>query len=358
MSSVGPVTTQWQKAIDEERITFDKEQQRVCCALDSIAVSLAQKRSWWQFAWGRVIPKGFYLWGKVGRGKTFLVDLFIETLDPQRVERWHFHRLMATVHAQMATLVGTKEPLHQIATRLAQTTQVLCLDELFVEDIGDAMILGRLFEALIAQGVVLVCTSNCAPDDLYRNGLQRQKFIPAIEALKAHCHVTSLDGPHDWRMQHFEHLPLYLCPADAAAHDALEASFDELRTTTLQSTQLVINERTINCVARSGGLLWLSFSALCRQPTGARDYVELARTFDTIILEHIERLTDSDSAAVVRFVHLIDELYDRNVKLFISAQMPIHQLYEGRAHAFAFERCKSRLFEMQTSAYLSQAHRP
>lgn len=357
-SSKTPIKDLWQAMVEAKSIEPDLAQSAACVHLDRIARFVTTPAAWWTFGLMTRPTAGLYLWGKVGRGKTFLIDLLVQSLPTTLCQRWHFHRFMGHIHEQMTRMPGTVDPLVVIAKQIKKDTKVLCLDELFVEDIADAMILGRLFQALIQNGVIIVTTSNCSPDMLYRNGLQREKFIPAIHALQAHCTVVNLDGHQDWRLRHLQHLPLYLCPADATAHQALAASFDELRTQPADQLPLNIYGRELSVQAKTNDILWVRFEAICCTPTSARDYIELARCFHTIVIEHIPFLTDADSPAVVRFIHLIDELYDRHVKLFISADAPIGKLYQGTAHPFAFARTQSRLHEMQTSAYLEKAHQP
>ena len=349
------VSDRWQYAIENHQIQPDAPQAAACKYLDTI-VNKLDSRKWYQLKTPQV--KGLYLWGGVGRGKSFLTSLFLETLGEGAYERWHFHRFMTHLHQRLDAISGTRNPIPKIVQELRQRTRVLCLDELFVEDIGDAMLLATVFQSMFEQGITLITTSNCHPEKLYHNGLQREKFLPAIASLLKNCDVVCLEGRQDWRMQHFEQLNLYLTPLNQHTHQKLQDSFSELKNARIDKERLIVNGRSLEIVAAAGDILWISFKALCCTPTSARDYVELAKCFHTILIEGITSMSDAESPAVVRFIHLIDELYDRRVNVIISADAPIDKLYLGQQHRFAFDRTESRLIEMQSAQYIAQQHIP
>jgi cell division protein ZapE len=305
------------------------------------------------------LPRGLYLWGGVGRGKTFLVDLFYEHLPLAQKRRVHFHRFMGEVHARIRELGERSDPLVEVAAGYAADLRLLCLDEFFVADIGDAMILARLLEQLFARGVVLVTTSNTEPANLYRDGLQRARFLPAIALLQRHCVVHHLVSPTDYRLRSLTQAPTYLQPLGPAAEQALEAAYVRLTADTVRDGEpLLINERVIATVDSSDGVAWFAFAALCEGPRAVADYIEIARDFHTVLLAGVPQFERGQEDAALRFVHLVDELYDRNVNLILSAAAPPTALYRGQRHAFAFERTASRLIEMQSEAYLAREHRP
>jgi cell division protein ZapE len=304
-------------------------------------------------------PRGLYLWGGVGRGKTFLVDLFYEHLPLAQKRRVHFHRFMGEVHAHIRALGQRSDPLAEIAAGYAAQLRLLCLDEFFVSDIGDAMILARLFEQLFQRGVILVTTSNTEPSNLYRDGLQRARFLPAIALLQRHCAVLHLQSPNDYRLRSLTQAPTYHHPLGADADAALEACYERLTADTVRDGEpLRINDRTIDTVDSSEGVAWFEFAALCEGPRAVADYIEIARDFHTVLLANVPKFDRLREDPALRFVHLVDEFYDRNVNLILSAAAPIAELYRGERHAFAFERTASRLIEMQSEAYLAREHRP
>ena len=306
------------------------------------------------------VPRGIYLWGGVGRGKTYLMDLFYETVSSDRKLRTHFHRFMQRVHQGLARHQGRKNPLEAVADEVAGEAFLLCFDEFFVLDIGDAMILAGLLEALFARGVVLVATSNIHPDGLYENGLQRARFLPAIELIKAHTRVIELGSGTDYRLRQLSQAKLYHHPEDADTERLLWQSLQDLapdRLELAQHTELTILGRTIPCRCCAGDVAWFTFAALCDGPRSSFDYVEIARLFHAIILSGVPALSDACSEQTRRFINLIDELYDRRVKLILAAAVSLEALYEGQALAFEFERTRSRLIEMQSHDYLGSGHR-
>lgn len=303
--------------------------------------------------------KGLYFWGGVGRGKTYLMDVFFEALPFTRKRRTHFHRFMMDVHERRHRYPNLRDPLAKVAEEIADETRVLCFDEFFVSDIADAMILGRLMEALFAKGVTLVTTSNIVPDGLYKDGLQRANFLPAIDILKHNVQVLNVDGGVDYRLRHLTDAQLYLSPCDTGCEARLADYFSRFAGTEgTEGVTLTIHSRELITRRHTEGVAWFDFSALCEGPRGAADYIELARTHHTLMLSHVPVLTVSDENEARRFITLIDEMYDRNVKMVIAADAPVEALYRGDRLVFEFERTKSRLVEMRTLEYLQKPHRP
>ena len=303
-------------------------------------------------------PPGLYLWGGVGRGKTFLIDLFFEGLPIREKRRTHFHRFMRDVHAHLRTHAGERDPLAAIARAWRNDLRVLVLDEFFVSDIGDAMLLGRLLERLFDEGVVLVTTSNARPADLYKDGLQRQRFLPAIALLERHCQVVFLDSPNDYRLRALTRSPVYRAPLDDDSDDWLAARWHELGGDDRHlDAGITIDGRRIPVRARTQGMAWFDFGALCEGPRGSADYIEIATEFHTVLLGGVPVFGPHRDDAARRFITLIDELYDRHVNLICSAGDAPHALYAGERLAPAFERTASRLVEMQTAEYLAREHR-
>ena len=303
--------------------------------------------------------KGLYFWGGVGRGKTFVMDLFFDALPFEDKLRLHFHRFMRRVHHELTELQGTRDPLRTIADRFATEARVLCFDEFFVSDITDAMILAGLLDALFGRGLVLVATSNVPPDDLYRNGLQRAKFLPAIDLLKTHTHVVNVDGGTDYRLRALEAAEIYHSPLDAAAEENLRTAFGAICPDAGHSGgDLDIEGRRIETRMAGDGVAWFDFPALCDGPRSQNDYIELARIFQTILVSDVPQLDSRREDQARRFISLVDEFYDHNVKLIVSAAQPLESLYTGTRLAFEWARTDSRLREMQSSEYLGREHKP
>ena len=299
--------------------------------------------------------RGLYLWGGVGRGKTYLMDWFAEDLPLPGKRRVHFHHFMREVHDVMSRLPKQPDPLEVVAERLRAEVRVLCLDEFLVTDITDAMILHGLLRALFARGMTLVTTANTRPDELYRNGLQRQLFLPAIDLLKAHTQVFELDGGIDYRLRTLTQAGVFFLEDDTGIID-LAAYFERLTGGhEVASSAIQVNGRTI-AVRRLGmDVVWFDFAALCGTARSASDYIEIAQEFHTVLLSGVPVLGPQQDAAARRFLHLVDEFYDQRIKLVLSAAAPVQQLYGGGLIDFAHERLVSRLIEMQSTAYLATA---
>jgi cell division protein ZapE len=302
-------------------------------------------------------PRGVYLWGAVGRGKTWLMDLFFDSLGPTPRRRSHFHHWMRDIHAGLAAIRLRQEPLQVIARRMARRAQVWCLDELYVNDIADAMLLGTLFEALLAQGVTLVVTSNLPPAGLYRDGLQRARFLPAIALLERHLDVLQVDAGSDYRLRQLRQAPIYLAAGDPATPGTLAALFAALAGGHAEASRhIVVNGRKCEAERRAGGVVAFTFSTLCAAARSAADYAELAQDFHTVFLSAIPVLTEAQDDAARRLISLVDEFYDRGVKLIVSAAAAPGELYHGERLAFEFRRTVSRLIEMQSEEYLARPH--
>lgn len=303
-------------------------------------------------------PRGLYLWGGVGRGKTFLIDLFFDALPIREKRRTHFHRFMREVHERLRAHAGARDPLAIIAREWRAQLRVLVLDEFFVSDIGDAMLLARLLDRLFVEGVVLVTSSNIEPAALYHDGLQRARFAPAIALIERHCAVLHLDSPQDYRLRVLTRSPVYRQPLDAGSDPWLQARWRELTVgCPHEDGPLLVDGRAIPVRGLAEGHTWFDFSALCEGPRAAGDYIEIAREFHTVLLSGIPRMDARRDDAARRFVTLIDELYDRHVNLVCGADAPPSLLYSGERLAGAFERTASRLIEMQSAEYLALEHR-
>ncbi len=302
--------------------------------------------------------RGLYLWGGIGRGKTWLMDLFYERLPLERKQRVHFHRFMQRIHASLKMLGNVQDPLPRIAESWARECSILCLDEFFVADIADAMLLSGLLESLFSRGVTLVTTSNMEPDMLYRNGLQRARFLPAIELIKQHTRVLELGGATDFRLRILEQSEIFHHPLDDAADRQMTASFNRISAECELAHVLEINGRNFHALRRGDGIIWFNFKELCGKPRGSSDYSEIARVFNTVMLSGMPQLVEDDADAARRFITLVDEFYDRNVKLLISAATTIDDLYTGQKLAFEYQRTASRLTEMQSHEYLARPHLP
>ncbi|MCC7256816.1 MAG: AFG1 family ATPase [Gammaproteobacteria bacterium] len=303
--------------------------------------------------------RGAYLWGGVGRGKTFVMDLFFDSLPFPEKLRHHFHRLMYFVHGRLKALPGEVDPLGIVAGELATRARVICFDEFHVADIADAMILGNLLDALFRRGVTLVATSNAPPQDLYRGGLQRQRFLPAIDLLCRHTEVLRVDGGSDYRLRALEQAEIYHAPLDAAADAGLSHWFDSLAPDAgTRGEPVEVNGRDIATRRCADGVVWFDFAALCAGPRSQDDYIEIARTFQAVLVSAVPLLDETRENEARRFIALVDEFYDRRVKLILSAAAPVAGLYTGSRLAREFERTRSRLLEMQSRDYLAAAHLP
>ena len=310
-----------------------------------------------QLPWPKV--PGLYLWGGVGRGKTYLMDAFYESLPFSRKMRTHFHRFMLEVHERRRHYANESDPIGCVAEEFAKKIRVLCFDEFFVSDIADAMILGRLMEVLFEKGVTLIATSNIAPEGLYKDGLQRQNFLPALARIQKNVRVMNVDGGIDYRLRSLTRAEIYHHPCDARAEENLARYFAEMAPEPgVTNAELLIHGRVIHSRRMADGIAWFDFSALCEGPRGSADYTEIARTHHTVLLSRVPQMTVEMEDAARRFINLVDEFYDRAVKLIIAADLPQSALYTGQKLRFEFQRTLSRLQEMQSQEYLAKPHLP
>lgn len=302
---------------------------------------------------------GLYLWGGVGRGKTYLVDTFYEALPFPEKMRTHFHRFMQRVHNELEHCKGERNPLTLIAGKFADEARVICFDEFFVKDITDAMILANLLEALFAKGVVLVATSNIVPADLYKDGLQRARFLPAIDLLERHCEVVNVDSGVDYRLRALERAEIFHAPLDDAAEAELARSFREITGHEGEAdVPLEINHRVLRARRLHDDVVWFEFRELCDGPRSQNDYIELAREFHSVLVSNVTRMSGATDDQARRFINMVDEFYDRGVKLLMSAEVPAEALYRDGRLEFEFQRTLSRLQEMQSHEYLALPHKP
>jgi cell division protein ZapE len=321
--------------------------------------SLASPQRWFARLRPRESVRGLYLWGGVGRGKTYLMDMFFESLPFAERRRRHFHRFMYDVHAQLAALAQTASPLEEVAKNIAREAHLLYLDELFVSDIADAMIVGGLLAALFRRGVALVATSNLPPRRLYENGLQRERFLPAIDLLERHTRVLEVDAGTDYRLRDLTSAGIYFASGAPDTVAQLRALFKKLAAGGAPHSGTVhIEGRPIEVVREAGTAVWFEFAALCAGPRSQNDYIEIARAYQAVFLADVPQLDAEHDDEARRFIALVDELYDHGVKLIVSAAASPAQLYRGERLRLEFARAASRLIEMQSQEYLAREHRP
>jgi len=301
-----------------------------------------------------LVPRGLYLWGGVGRGKSFLMDSFFTVVPLKRKTRVHFHAFMRDVHADLQAHHGEVDPLAAVAARIAKRWRLICFDEFHVSDIADAMILGRLLTALFSAGVVFVMTSNYPPQGLYPNGLQRQNFVPTIALLEHHLDVVEVDGGIDYRLRALEQVEIFLVPAGAAADSAMTVAFDAMKSGADESPRLSVQGRPLTARRRAGSAVWFDFATLCDGPRSQRDYLELAQRFAVVFLSGLPVMGPEQGDLARRFTWLVDILYDHGVKLVVSAAAPAEQLYPAGPNAQEFPRTVSRLTEMRTREYIAR----
>ena len=345
----------------QRRATLDHAQATALDRLQTLADELTAFREARQSALKRLfappdVPRGVYLHGGVGRGKSFLMDAFFAAVPVPRKTRVHFHAFMRDVHAGLAQVKDEEDPLAVVAAGIARQWRLVCFDEFHVSDIADAMILGRLLTALFEAGVVFVMTSNYAPDDLWPNGLQRERFLPTIALIKRWLDVVEMDAGVDYRLRALTHLDTWHVPAGPSADAALARAFDAMRSGDDEDRRLMVEGRTLQARRRSGSMAWFDFAALCDGPRSQRDYLELARRFSVLIVSDIPRLGPDTADQARRFTWLIDILYDHRVKLLASAEAPAEALYTQGPNAHEFPRTVSRLTEMRTHDYMALPH--
>jgi cell division protein ZapE len=358
----------YQARLARHELLPDAGQARAIAALERLYTELVesgpQPRGWRRHL-ARVAGRepapirGLYLWGQVGRGKTFMMDLFYACLPFEDKARQHFHRFMSEVHEHLNAFREHRDPLQLVADELSERTRIICFDEFAVNDIADAMILGKLFEALFERGVTLAATSNTAPRDLYKDGLQRQRFAPTIALIERHTEVLHIDGSVDYRLRILERADVYQCPPSPSADAKLEQYFSAIAPDAgSAAAEIAVLGRPIAHRREADGIVWFDFAEICDGPRSQLDYIELARLYHTVIVSGVPQFGPLQENQARRFVALVDEFYDRRVKLILSAAVPLDRLYAGERLATLFERTRSRLEEMQSHAYLAAPHLP
>lgn len=302
-------------------------------------------------------PQGLYFWGGVGRGKTYLMDTFYDAVPSSRKMRVHFHRFMYRVHDELKELQDVSDPLEKVADSFKAEADIICFDEFYVSDITDAMILATLLQALFARNMVLVATSNIPPEDLYKNGLQRARFMPAIELIQKNCKILNVDSGVDYRLRTLEQAEIYHYPLDEAANRNLNLYYQQLVGNGHSAvTSIEVNHRKLDVINSHDDVLFASFEQLCETMRSQNDYIELSRVYHTVLLADVKIMQRESDDAARRFIALVDEFYERNVKLIISAEVALESLYSGGHLEFEFKRCQSRLIEMQSHEYLAREH--
>ncbi|MBH1921251.1 cell division protein ZapE [Serratia surfactantfaciens] len=375
MQALSPLS-RYQQALDAGEYQADEVQRRAVTQLDRIYQALLQKPAVSASAGGlrgklsRLLGKGgetapqrpvqgLYMWGGVGRGKTWLMDMFFHSLPGDRKMRLHFHRFMLRVHEELTELQGQENPLEIVADGFKAETDVLCFDEFFVSDITDAMLLATLLQALFARGITLVATSNIPPDDLYRNGLQRARFLPAIDLINEYCDVMNVDAGIDYRLRTLTQAHLYLTPLGEQTRETLDRMFVKLAGKAGEEAPVLqINHRPLQAIRSVDGVLAVDFHTLCEEARSQLDYIALSRLYHSVILYNVQVMGPLKENTARRFLALVDEFYERHIKLVIGAEASMFEIYQGVQLKFEFQRCLSRLQEMQSEEYLKLPHLP
>ncbi len=369
-------TALYQQALDAGNYQPDDVQRRTVARLDTLYQELIQRQNMPPVSvglWGRLnrligrsTPRttvrpvqGIYMWGGVGRGKTWLMDMFFHSLPGERKLRLHFHRFMLRVHQQLTELQGHEDPLEIVADGFKAQADVLCFDEFFVSDITDAMLLATLLDALFARGITLVATSNIPPDNLYHNGLQRSRFLPAISLIKQYCAVMNVDAGIDYRLRTLTQANLYLTPLNAQTEQTMADIFVKLAGKIGERAPVLqVNHRPLPAICAAQGVLAVDFHTLCEEARSQLDYIALSRLYHTVLLHNVHCMAARDENTARRFLALVDEFYERRVKLIIAAEVSMFEIYSGERLKFEYQRCLSRLQEMQSEEYLSLPHLP
>jgi cell division protein ZapE len=356
------VTAAYRQALVDRGFASDPAQERAIaelerCATEWAAYKQRRSNSLKKLFIHPEIPRGVYMFGGVGRGKSFLMDCFFHAVPIKRKTRLHFHEFMREVHRELRDMQGTVNPLDELGKRMAERYKLICFDEFHVADVTDAMVLHRLLDSLFKHGVGFVTTSNFHPDGLYPDGLHRDRILPAIELLKSRLAVINVDNGTDYRRRALEHVNLYHCPLNDSAHAQMAQAFDGLAETADESPVMTIEARTIQAQRRAGGVIWFDFKTLCGGPRSQNDYLELATQFHTLMLSNVPQMAVRMASEARRFTWLVDVLYDRKVKLVMSAAVPPEELYTEGPMSHEFPRTVSRLIEMQSSEFLAEPHR-
>ncbi|WP_454878872.1 cell division protein ZapE [Serratia inhibens] len=375
MQALSPLS-RYQQALEAGEYQADEVQRQAVTRLEGIYLALQQipaasvpagglrgKFSRWlgkgDETTSRRPVQGLYMWGGVGRGKTWLMDMFFHSLPGERKLRLHFHRFMLRVHEELTELQGQENPLDIIADGFKAQTDVVCFDEFFVSDITDAMLLATLLQALFARGITLVATSNIPPDDLYRNGLQRARFLPAIALINDYCDVMNVDAGIDYRLRTLTQAHLYLTPLDSQTRDTMDRMFIKLAGKEGEAAPVLqVNHRPLQAIRAVDGVLAVDFHTLCEEPRSQLDYIALSRLYHSVMLYNVQVMGPLKENTARRFLALVDEFYERHVKLVIAAEASMFDIYQGERLKFEYQRCLSRLQEMQSEEYLKLPHLP
>ncbi|NKB38169.1 MAG: cell division protein ZapE [Gammaproteobacteria bacterium] len=366
MSKSSPIES-YQQDIAAGKFAFNESQQAAVIQIQTLFEKLIINNENNSGVWHRLILKlskqderelkGLYIWGGVGRGKTWIVDTFYHCLPFENKMRMHFNRFMRMVHNELNALADIQNPLDVVAQSIAEKARVICFDEFHVSDITDAMLLGGLLKALFDRGVVLVATSNEHSDKLYWDGLQRERFLPAIDLLNKHTTIVNVDSGIDYRLRYLDKAKTFHTPLGDSAEGLMQDSFQQLATEAGQAEQIIVIEhREILTIQCADGVVWFDFPDICDGPRGPADYIEIARLYQTVLISNIPQMNALNDDVCKRFITLVDEFYDRNVKLIVSAAMKPEQLYIGQGLSRSFRRTVSRLIEMQTHDYLARPH--
>ena len=366
MPGTTPLTDRCQALLGAQGHALDDAQRRVLASLEELRRRLLARQSGSVLlqnllpGTGRTPLRGLWLWGGVGRGKTFLVDQFFAELPLAAKRREHFHRFMQDVHAGLRRHAGKPSPLKHVAGEIAGKARLLCFDEFSVNDVADAMILASLLEELFRNGVTLIATSNLAPGNLYRDGLQRARFLPAIARIERYCKIIELDAGIDYRLRRLERAQLFLGPGIADAEVRMTAEFERMADGPgIADAEIEVVSRPVRAKREGENVVWFAFRKLCDGPRSAADYIEIARCYHTVLVSRVPVMDSTSDDAARRFITMVDEFYDRGVKLILSAAAPAPEgLYCGERLAFDFRRTASRLHEMQGREYLARPHRP
>ena len=356
---------QYQQLLANPGFVEDPAQAAVVEALQQVYEGLLTSQRNRRSGWSRFLrrwatatpPEGLYIWGSVGCGKSFLMDMFYAAVPGQRKQRVHFHQFMQQIHNRLKTVGDVVDPLAIIATEIVDRVDLICFDEMQVHDVADAMLLGGLLSALFHQGVVLIATSNRQPDDLYPNGLQRERFLLTIALIKQQMAVHHLNSDTDYRYRTLRQLSRYITPLSATSDIAMAQAYEQAANVAAGPTQITINNRPVDVLGVGADVVWFDFSALCGGPRSPRDYLVIAEQFHTLFLSNLPQITNDDYDIAHRFMNLVDVLYDQKVNLFISATTEPRYIYAGDRFQFEFERVVSRLVEMQSEEYLATSKR-
>jgi cell division protein ZapE len=351
----------YQQDVREGRIQADTHQIAILKKLDVIYSRVIKREKKRKSTLGKIRRtikprppvKGMYLWGTVGIGKTFMMDLFYDHL-PVKKQRLHFHNFMRELHRQLKEHKGIKDPLKHIAKEIADNCQIICFDEFFVTNITDAMLLRKLFEYLFQYGLCLVTTSNTPPDDLYSDGLQREQFLPAITLIKKHTETIHMISEKDYRLQHICQTGVYFTPNNTLAEKNLDLCFKHFsHSKTHSNNSITINQRRINIIKQNNETIWFDFYDICQPPRSQDDYLDISKKFNTIIISNVPQIKKHDNNSIILFINLVDVLYDTKKRVIISAETDIEDIYTEGRKTFDFNRTRSRLIEMNSEEYFN-----